>query len=235
MPAAPWDYSNLPVRPSGKVLSVLGRFVPGIRATHAEVAPYAHAWEQHNARAVAADGPLWIVLGDSMAQGIGASAFDRGWPGPLADRLDPSLRMVNLSTYGARVVDVLDSQLPTARLLGDAALVTVVIGSNDVVWRKYRPDLPAAFGRLLEELPAGSVVSNLPNPSAAAREVDRLLRTRGAERGLLLADIKAHPIAWRGKLAPDFFHPNDAGYAAMADVIEPAVREALAAERGSQP
>ena len=81
---------------------------------------------------------------------------------------------------------------------------------------------------LVEELPPGAVVSNLPNPSAAAREVDRMLRTRGAERGLRLADIRRHPISWRGKLAPDFFHPNDAGYAAMADVLEPAVREALA-------
>ena len=224
-----WDYSNLPVRPSGPVLRTLGRVVPGIRATHAEVVPYARAWQEHNARAVAASGPLWIVLGDSMAQGIGASAFDRGWPGALADRLDPALRMVNLSAYGARVVDVLERQLPVARRLGEAALVTVVIGSNDVVWRRYRSDLPASFARLVEELPTRSVVSNLPNPHQAARAVDRVLDTRGAERGLVVADIRHHPISWRGKLAPDFFHPNDAGYAAMALFIEPAARVCVTA------
>ena len=222
-----WEYSNLPVRPSGRALRVLGTVLPGVRATHAEVVPYARAWEAHNARAVDGSGPLWVVLGDSMAQGIGASAYDRGWPGQLADRLDPSLRMVNLSVYGARVVDVLERQLPAARALGPAALVTVVIGSNDVVWRKYRSGLPEAFARLVEELPPGAVASNLPNPNQAARAVDRTLRTRGAERGLVVADIRRHPISWRGKLAPDFFHPNDAGYAAMADVIEPAAREAL--------
>ena len=224
-----WDYSNLPVRPSGAVLQVLGRVVPGIRTTHAEVVPYAHDWERHNAAAVAGDGPLWLVYGDSMAQGIGASGYDRGWPGQLARRLDPALRMVNLSTYGARVVDLLERQLPAAGDLGPAALVTVVIGSNDVVWRKHRAGLAPAFAELVEALPAGSVVANLPNPSEAARQVDRLLRGRGAERGLRLADIRRQPISWRGKLAPDFFHPNDAGYAAMADVLEPAVREALAA------
>ncbi|MHA3704551.1 SGNH/GDSL hydrolase family protein [Jatrophihabitans sp. YIM 134969] len=223
-----WEYSNLPVRPSGNVLRVLGKVVPGIRATHGEVDPYATAWQRHNAAAVAADGPLWIVLGDSMAQGIGASAFDRGWPGQLADRLDPALRMVNLSAYGARVVDVVERQLPAACALGEAALVTVVIGSNDVVWRRYRSDLPDTFARMVEALPPRSVVSNLPNPNQAARAVDRILATRGVERGLVVADIRRHPINWRGKLAKDFFHPNDAGYAAMADVIEPAVREALA-------
>ncbi len=35
------------------------------------------------------------------------------------------------------------------------------------------------------------------------------------------------PTSWRGRLAEDFFHPNDAGYAALADALEPAVRAAL--------
>ena len=38
----------------------------------------------------------------------------------------------------------------------------------------------------------------------------------------------AGPASWRGRLASDWFHPNDAGYAAIADAFEPAVRAALA-------
>ncbi|GAA4547259.1 hypothetical protein [Pseudonocardia xishanensis] len=34
--------------------------------------------------AVAADGPLWVVPGDSMAQGLGAGAPQRRWAGLLA-------------------------------------------------------------------------------------------------------------------------------------------------------
>ena len=37
--------------------------------------------------ALAADGPLWVAVGDSMSQGIGASAPDRGWVGQLAEHL----------------------------------------------------------------------------------------------------------------------------------------------------
>lgn len=218
-----FEYSNLPVRPSGPVLRVLSHVLPGVRRTHGEVVPYARAWERANAAAARAQGPLWVVLGDSMAQGIGASSYRRGWPGQLAERLAGGHRMVNLSAYGARTVDVLERQWPAALALGPIALVTCVIGSNDVVWGRHRAALPAAFARLVDTLPAGSLVSNLPNPVRAAREVDELLRTRGAARGLRVADMRAARISWRGKLAPDHFHPNDAGYAAMADVLAAAL------------
>ena len=59
-------------------MSVLGRVArllhPGLRQVHAQVARYTTAWEQENARAHAGAGPLWVVLGDSTAQGIGAPA-----------------------------------------------------------------------------------------------------------------------------------------------------------------
>ena len=35
------------------------------------------------------------------------------------------------------------------------------------------------------------------------------------------------PTSWRGRLAADHFHPNDAGYSAMADAIEPTLRAVL--------
>jgi lysophospholipase L1-like esterase len=36
------------------------------------------------------------------------------------------------------------------------------------------------------------------------------------------------PDAWRGRLAADRFHPNDAGYALIADAFAPVVTAALA-------
>ncbi len=212
-----FDYSNAPVRPSGAGLRLLSTVVPGVRRVLADVEPYARAWEQHNARALEPGGPLWVALGDSMAQGIGASRFDLGWPGQLARHLPSSYRLVNLSFHGARVRDVLEVQLPAARALGDAALVVVMIGANDVVWRKHRPGLVPGFRELLAQLPEGAVVANLVNPHQAAREVDRMLR---ADHGVVLADLRrSGPKSWRGKLAADFFHPNDRGYAEIADAL----------------
>ena len=64
-------------------MSILGRtvriFLPGVRKVHGQVARYAAEWEKANGAALAGAGPLWVVLGDSTAQGIGAPSWDEGW------------------------------------------------------------------------------------------------------------------------------------------------------------
>lgn len=69
---------------------LLGRLLarlPSVARTARQVERYAEAWEASNARALAAEGPLWVVLGDSAAQGVGASSYDRGWVGLVLPRL----------------------------------------------------------------------------------------------------------------------------------------------------
>ncbi len=36
---------------------------------------FARHWQAHNDQVLAMDGPLWVVLGDSTAQGLGAPAL----------------------------------------------------------------------------------------------------------------------------------------------------------------
>ena len=68
------------------------------------------------------------------------------------------------------------------------------------------------------------MVSNLPNPHREARVVDALLRERAAAGRVVLVDMRREgPRSWWGRLASDRFHPNDLGYAAMADVVERSV------------
>ena len=99
--------------------------------------------------------------------------------------------------------------------------MTVVIGSNDVVSPRHRHGLADRFAAMLDRLPDGAVVMNLPNPHREARRVDALLRDRAASGSIAVADMRGEgPRSWRGLLAPDSFHPNDRGYAAMADVVE---------------
>ena len=231
--------ADLGPRPPGPVVQVLGRVFPGIREVQAQTEPYAAAWAQSNQAALRTTGPLWVALGDSMSQGIGASAFDHGWVGQLSTRLRGAgwtHRVLNLSVTGARVEDLLDTQLPAldaaVRSAGPAALVTVVVGSNDVVSPRYRRGLADRFAELFDRLPAGAVVMNLPNPHREARRVDALLRERAATGRVVVADMRGEgPRSWRGLLAPDSFHPNDRGYAAMADVVEHALHRAGLPER----
>ncbi|GAA1906233.1 SGNH/GDSL hydrolase family protein [Lapillicoccus jejuensis] len=223
-------YDNLSHRPSGPFLRAASAVLPGVRAVQDQVAPYAAWWREHNARAASGDGPLWVAIGDSMTQGIGASAPDRGWAGQLSAELSRDgwpHRLVNLAVTGARVQDVLDRQLPALdglRAEQDVALVTVMVGSNDLVRREYREGLVARFEALLPRLPRGAVVATLPNPRREVAVVDAMLRERAATGDVVLADLRSEgPHSWRGRLAPDFFHPNDLGYGEMAQVVRRAV------------
>ncbi|HTZ44265.1 MAG TPA: SGNH/GDSL hydrolase family protein [Jatrophihabitans sp.] len=220
-----FEYSNLNERPVGRFVTLAGRLVPGIARVQAQATPYAEAWRRANERALAAGpGPLWVALGDSLSQGIGASRYDRGWVGQLAGQLAAAgrpMRLVNLAVYGARVSDVLDRQLPALRSLGvEPDLVTVLIGSNDLLRAATRRELPAGYELLLQRLSAGAVVGTMPNPRAAARAVNRSIERAVARRGLLMADLRQpRTRSWRGKLAADFFHPNDRGYSDLAWVF----------------
>ncbi len=191
-----------------------------MRRVRAQIEPYAEAWRRSNEATLAGSGALWVVLGDSTAQGIGASSFDRGWVGQLRDLITTSedhWRIVNLSLSGGRVRDVLDRQLPELRRLAiEPELVTVAVGANDIR-RGRRAQLGPALAELLGELPAGAVVGTIPGRPATVLPFNTMIRRRAPALGLRVAETAAAITPpWRGKLASDFFHPNDVGYAAWA-------------------
>ncbi len=220
-----FDYSNSSGRPPGPVISLAGRFLAGVREVQTHVEPYARAWESHNRAALERrdgdGGPLWVTLGDSMAQGIGASAYDQGWAGQLAGLIDPAYHHVNLSVSGGRVEDLLERQLPAMDRLGPPDLVTVIIGSNDLFNRRHRRELPERAARLIAQLPVGAVVATQPGRSPQALDFNHQLL---AARQLVVAEFRDPRMAsWVGRLAKDHFHPNDRGYAAMAALMAEAV------------
>lgn len=231
------DATDGPVPVPGTGPSALGRLarwaLPGVRRVEAQVAPYARRWEESNAAALApgASGPLWAVLGDSAAQGIGAPSFDRGYVGQLRDVLDlrrgerGRWRVVNLSRSGARTADVLAVQLPRLAELPAPDLVTVAIGANDV----YRTPAALFLSNLravIAALPAGAVIATVPQGVRPRRAqlANAVIRSEAPAAGLVVADVWARTgPPWRGKFAPDAFHPAERGYAdwtaAFADAL----------------
>ncbi len=218
------DYANRLGRPQGPVLRSLGLVVPGVRRVAAQIEPYAAAWAAANREALAADGPLWVALGDSMSQGIGASAWDAGWVGRVRDALvtrGEAHRVVNLSASGARTQDVVEAQLPLMGRLGVTPdLVTVLVGANDLGSRARRARLLEAWDRLIALLPDASVVATMPQPVAAAHAVNEAIGDAVRDRGFVPVTVD---IGWRGRLAEDHFHPNDAGYELIAEAFIEAI------------
>jgi len=207
------------------------RLRPGVAAVHDTIAPYRDGWERENAAALDGRGPLWLVLGDSTAQGIGASAPQRGYVGQvrrlLEARDDRPWRVLNVSVSGARLRDVAAEQLPRLDdLRGPPALITCAAGSNDVVWPRRTARLRADLRRVVERLPRGAVIATIPkglNPTGSAVLNDDL-RTLAPAHGLVVADVWAHTgPPWGRKLAVDHFHPNERGYedwaAAFAEAL----------------
>lgn len=208
------------------------RIRPGLGATLDSVEPFAAAWAAETRRAMATDeGPLWLALGDSTAQGIGASAYDRGYVGQLRLWLEVRdgrpWRIVNPSVSGARVAQLVATQLVWLdRLTRPPDLVTCSIGANDVIrpWGFER--VPEFLRSVIGRLPEGAVIAELPQ-GLVPRRVERLNTLIDAEapsRGLRVARLfsRSGP-PWQGKLAADEFHPNDNGYARWCDAFAEAI------------
>jgi lysophospholipase L1-like esterase len=182
---------------------------------------------------------LYVALGDSAAQGIGASSPHLSYVGVIADEIrlltGRTVRVVNLSVSGATVATAVADQLPAFRKLRPD-FVTVAIGANDI----------AAFdaGRfetrireLLAALPRNAVVADMPyfflpwNEKKVA-VANRILRTVAAE--LELTVVPLHETmkhqGVRGVLtqfAIDLFHPNDHGYRVWASAFLPTVTASI--------
>ena len=181
-----------------------------------------------------------VALGDSAAQGVGASSVLNGYVAVVAARLAAAtgrrVATTNLSVAGAVSGDVLAVQVPQLRELAFTPdIVTLDVGGNDVV---FRASTVASFAesmeRLLAALPLGSFVADVPwvpIPRLARQSVEmatvaqrlipaaghRLVRLHDASRAM---GVMGYPRI----LASDWFHPNDNGHLAWADVFWDAIR-----------
>jgi lysophospholipase L1-like esterase len=211
-----FEYSNINDRAPGWLLRLARRLLPGVGLVENEIKPYAQGWHQRNLEALASADPLWVVLGDSLSQGVGASSIEQSWVlrtwRALADQ-GLRYRIVNLSFSGARVADVLDRQLPALAGLPVAPeLVTVLIGSNDIIKRDLRARLPERYRALLSALPAGALVATVPRTRGVQAEVNQIVHEAGDAGAVVAVPLHFTP----GARAPDHFHPDDTGYAAIA-------------------
>jgi len=194
-------------------------------------------WREHGAEQ---GDLLYVAIGDSAAQGIGASRPDRGYVGVLAEAMRAasgrSIRTANLSVSGATTALAVRDQLPRFRGL-EPDVVTVAIGANDIAeWA------PREFDRnlrtILDEVPAHAIVAELPcfhfpRNERRVAEANRMLHDAARERGLAVAPLHAatRRQGVRGILtqfARDMFHPNDVGYTVWAEAFRPFVGARLA-------
>lgn len=205
------------------------RFSDGVAEVEAQVEAYHQRWDEANHIARGETGPLWVALGDSSSQGVGASEWENGWTHTVLARLRENTgepwRLINLSMSGGRFLDVADRQVPVLNtMLDQPQLITCVIGSNDLMWRRGVRGVTKDANRCVDRLPEGTWVSKLNGPGPRPGIVNSAF-----ERG---ADTKNHQLfnVWnwpsgRGALAQDRIHPSDIGYGHMAELAWSALVE----------
>jgi lysophospholipase L1-like esterase len=187
---------------------------------------------------------LYVAIGDSAAQGIGASRPARSYVGVIAKRLEKlsgrSIRVVNLGISGATIQAALEKEMPRfARLKPELvadAIVTVSIGANDIAsWDPER--FAAQVDELFGKLPKHAIVADLPSfyflpGERKANQGNRILRAAAARHGLRVVDLHdtMKHEGMRGvatQFAGDLFHPNDRGYDVWANAFMSAVVDRL--------
>jgi lysophospholipase L1-like esterase len=210
------------------------RLFSGVRTVESTRRPFADWWEAANRGALAAEGPLWLVLGDSTSQGIGASAPQAGYVPRVKERLDELTgdrwRVINLSITGAKMMDVVDRELPAATALGlDAELITSFVGANDVLYPWGVAEGRSSAARLVAALPPGTIQSEMgggPSSRPKATAINKVLQAAVTDNRLSLFNPWNWP-SMRGAWAEDRFHPNDVGYGHLTEAVWQAVEPAI--------
>ncbi|MDR5712370.1 GDSL-type esterase/lipase family protein [Nesterenkonia flava] len=111
----------------------------------------------------------YVALGDSAGVGVGVDEPGQGYVGVIARRLaevtGETVRVVNLSTYGAKAKNVLDAQLPKLAEVMAPDFATCVIGSNDVAWSPAfkADDFARDMTAIASKLSQGTVMGLVPN------------------------------------------------------------------------
>ena len=235
----------------------LGRWTDGVAELRSARTEFAAYWDAHNDQVLTKreramrDGadldPLWVVLGDSTAQGLGAPGPRGGYVGQTLYELRRTTgshwRVLNLSVSGALMRDVLAEQIP--RLDGQHPdLVTCGAGVNDILYSapgKLFGDLRT----LLAAVPEDTVMLDLPLLSGFwgivgrmsvpyITRINRVIQEVATERRLRVAEVSRHFVPpWVGKFSVDNFHPSQDGYRdwsrALVEALTPGRAAAAAA------
>jgi len=228
----------MPRRATGTLTRTFSQFSPAVARIDAQREPHAQFWDDWNQDAIAADGPLWIALGDSSSQGIGVSDPSDSWIPKVLERLCSSTgdawRVINLSITGAQFSDIVTMQLPRIDQLESEghvpALMTHLAGANNLMAPPSWPTAHKDLRSILDALQPGSVVARVGVHHAA-----NTLMARSFNRTIERASTKkAFELFWPWKwpsldgMGEDRWHPGPKGYGYMTDIIFEHVQASLA-------
>jgi len=192
----------------------------------AQLTSHSQYWTAQAALPIEPNALTYVALGDSAAQGIGASHPTKGYVGLIADGLARKtgrpVHVINLSVSGAKVADAINKQLPELNKLDlpADAVITIEIGANNML--SYdSAQFKTEINTLFAALPPQTVVSDMPyfggraqgsnsNAFMASGIIAEAAQKHGLKKAELYKISKANNSI--RSYAADLFHPSDRGY-----------------------
>jgi len=190
-----------------------------------------------------ADKPfVYVAIGDSAAEGVGASCHERSYPGIIHTFLTKHYQSVTFYNFGKRRSPaswVISEQLERAIEL-NPDLITLSVGANDIrvgnmPW-KFEKDLRVLARELRSKTSATIVINSIPDfshvyfipffirplASRIIKKFNGVIEKVANDEGIVFVDL-FHNTSIFAKYpeatAKDRFHPSDFGYALWANSI----------------
>lgn len=205
---------------------------------YSHIVSYKRYWTKQNAEPDQPNQLLYVALGDSTAQGIGASTPQNSYPYLVKEWLQMKtgrpVKLVNFSVSGAKVEDAIKVQLPLLKNL-KPTILTVEIGANDM--KSYDSvRFTESMKYFVSQLPKASYVSEIPAFTGRAKDLDKsvvdanerireIVQTAGLHQ-VPLYDI-TRTTTGLSYFAADYFHPNNKAYKNWANAFTAALQSVL--------
>lgn len=200
---------------------------------------YKSSWKSIASRPVPQNGLVYVVLGDSTAQGIGARALTLSYPYRIAIWLQKQtarpVAIKNFSVSGATVADVVRKQLPLLQMSDIPNVVSLSVGANDIATFKAET-FESDMRTLVSALPKETYVALIPNFSGRHSKLDWKVQEANKITERLLAATNHHTVdiynatkAMRGMglHAADFYHPSTKAYKTWAFTFQSTMAERI--------
>lgn len=207
------------------------------------VSRYQNYWNKLAQKPADDDAIQLVALGDSVAQGVGASNAKYSYVGRLATAIKNEtgreVQVINLSKSGAKIKDVSHKQIPRLQelQLREDAIITLDIGTNDVTHGSYQKYFKEDLQELFPLLPQKTILADLPyvgksrlqavNPNieAANKIFHEVAQTHNLTVVPVYDNLKA--VNSLAVYSGDFFHPSNYGYQIWFDSFWPKVAQQL--------
>lgn len=186
---------------------------------------------------------VYVALGDSTVEGLGASNKERTVPSLIHKALSlkyPKAEYYNLGRAGATIQDLIDSQLETAISL-NPDFITISIGANDIFHqtqlKKFEERIDYVLWQLKWKTSSQVLINNVPDFSAArvyskwiriygnmrVKLLNKIIRKWANKHNCLYVDLyfqsKIFSQNYPEIISDDGLHPSDTGYAIWANTI----------------